>query len=93
MNLNVTLQKIGSDEYQVFHTIVSSTIYRLPWIQFLWAEYIYVHLNNNTFIVKGLPGTHNKEPPMNSSKLQSQKHYAESFWRDSPAALSTRCFL
>lgn len=53
------IAKSGSDEYQVFHTIVSSTIYRWLWILLLWTECIYVHLNNNTFIV---PRVHNKYP-------------------------------
>lgn len=50
----------GSDEYKAFHTIVFSTIYRCLWILLLWTECIYVHLNNNTFIVTGIPETHNE---------------------------------
>lgn len=59
------IAKSSSDEYQAFHTIVSSTIYRWLCILLLWTEYVYVHLNNNTFIVAGIPGTHNKEPTKN----------------------------
>lgn len=34
-----------------------------------------------------------RNPQWTQDKLQSQKHYAESFWRGSPAVLSTCCFL
>lgn len=57
------IAKSGSDEYQAFQTIVSSTIYRWLRIVLLWTECIYVHLNNNTF---PKPETHNREFTKNS---------------------------
>lgn len=71
--------KTGSDEYQAFHPIVSSTIYRWVGIPLLWTEHIYLHLNNNPFIVAGISETYNKEVKKNSRSTSVSQHCAEYF--------------
>lgn len=70
------IAKSGSDEYQAFHTIVSSTIYRWRWILLLWTECIHVHLNHNTFTFAGITDTPKREPTKNQDQLLSHKPYA-----------------
>lgn len=68
----------GSDEYQAFHPIILSTIYRLVEILFLWTKHIYVHLNNSHSLLQEYQ-SYNKEAKKNSRSNTVSQHYAELF--------------
>lgn len=55
------IAKVVQDEYQAFHTIVSSTIIDGYEYYYYGLNAFAVHLNSNTLIV-GIPRTHSKKP-------------------------------